>query len=166
MNGGFPLSWKAQTPRFPHSHRTTTTAALASPPKQRHNHGCATRYLPDLPTDSSEEAKKEIAVAFFRFANIPTDVEEGQSLWNPNEVQSIRVIYDLTTLAKVLGELILIDEANVSAFAGHKSSNRSCTIIIVTGLFRKSEGAFFLCLHCVGNKPLLQAHPALKKTSC
>jgi hypothetical protein len=31
---GFPSFWKAQTPRFPHSHRTTTTAALASPPKQ------------------------------------------------------------------------------------------------------------------------------------
>src|SRR5262252_8577940 len=35
-NGDFPLSWKAQTPRFPHSHHTTTTAALASPPKQSH----------------------------------------------------------------------------------------------------------------------------------
>jgi len=33
-NGDSPLSWKAQTPRFPHSQRTTTTAALASPPKQ------------------------------------------------------------------------------------------------------------------------------------
>jgi len=52
----FPLAWKAQTPRFPHSHRTATAAVLASTPNQSHNHGCATRYLPDLPTDSSEEA--------------------------------------------------------------------------------------------------------------
>jgi len=59
-NGDFPLSWKAQTPRFPHSHRMTTTAALASTPKQSHSSGCATHYLPDLPTDSSEEAKKEL----------------------------------------------------------------------------------------------------------
>jgi hypothetical protein len=55
-NGDFPLSWKAQTPRFPHSHRMTTTAALASTPKQSHSSGCTTHYLPDLPTDSSEEA--------------------------------------------------------------------------------------------------------------
>lgn len=34
----FPLSWKAQTPRFPHSHRTAT-AAVASTPNQNHNHG-------------------------------------------------------------------------------------------------------------------------------
>jgi hypothetical protein len=30
----FPLSWKAQTPRFPHSHRTATAAVLASTPHQ------------------------------------------------------------------------------------------------------------------------------------
>src|SRR5262245_51295036 len=53
-NGDFPLSWKAQTPRFPHSHRTTITAALAPPPCKATNHDGATRYLPDLPTDSSE----------------------------------------------------------------------------------------------------------------
>jgi hypothetical protein len=52
----FPLSWKAQTPRFPHSHRTATAAVLASRPNQSHNHGCATCYFTDLPTDSSEEA--------------------------------------------------------------------------------------------------------------
>jgi hypothetical protein len=39
----FPLSWKAQTPRFPHSHRTATAAVLASTPNQSHNHGL--RYL-------------------------------------------------------------------------------------------------------------------------
>ena len=56
----FPLSWKAQTPRFPHSHipTTTTTAALASTPRQSHNHGCATRYPPDSPTVSSEEVSE------------------------------------------------------------------------------------------------------------
>ena len=51
-----PLSWKAQTTRFPHSHRTATAAVLASTPNQSHNHACATRSFPDLPTDSSEEA--------------------------------------------------------------------------------------------------------------
>ena len=30
----FPLSWKAQTPRFPHSHRTATAAVLAASPHQ------------------------------------------------------------------------------------------------------------------------------------
>jgi len=35
----FPLSWKAQTPRFPQS-------------------VCPTRYFPDLPTDFSDEARK------------------------------------------------------------------------------------------------------------
>ena len=39
----FPLSWKAQTPCFPHSHRTATAAVLASTPNQSHNHGL--RYL-------------------------------------------------------------------------------------------------------------------------
>jgi len=39
----FPLSWKAQTPRFPHSHRTATAAVLASTPNQSHIHGL--RYL-------------------------------------------------------------------------------------------------------------------------
>ena len=38
-NGDFPLSWKAQTPRFPHSHRTATAAVLASTPNQNHKHG-------------------------------------------------------------------------------------------------------------------------------
>src|ERR1700694_722999 len=38
-----PLSWKTQTPRFPHSHRTATAAVLASTPNQSHNHGL--RYL-------------------------------------------------------------------------------------------------------------------------
>ena len=35
----FPLSWKAQTPNFPHSHRTATAAVLASTPNQSHNQG-------------------------------------------------------------------------------------------------------------------------------
>src|ERR1700737_5326145 len=30
-----PLSWKAQTPRFPHSHRTATAAVLASTPQSK-----------------------------------------------------------------------------------------------------------------------------------
>jgi hypothetical protein len=44
----FPLSWKAQTPRFPHSHRTATAAVLASTPNQSHNHGL--RYSLTFPT--------------------------------------------------------------------------------------------------------------------
>ena len=52
----FPLSWKAQTPRFPHSHPTATAAVLASTPNQSHNHGLRYSHFPDLPTDSSEEA--------------------------------------------------------------------------------------------------------------
>jgi len=53
----FPLSWKAQTPRFPHSHRTATAAVLAFNAQSK----ATTRFallanFPDLPTDSSEEA--------------------------------------------------------------------------------------------------------------
>src|SRR5215467_13282174 len=33
---GFPSFLESANPRFPHSHRTTTTAALDSPPKQSH----------------------------------------------------------------------------------------------------------------------------------
>lgn len=34
QNRDFPLSWKAQTPRFPHSHRTATAPVLAASPHQ------------------------------------------------------------------------------------------------------------------------------------
>jgi hypothetical protein len=56
----FPLSWKAQTPRFPRipTARLLLLSSLQHPIKanQSYNHDCATRYLPKLPTDSSEEA--------------------------------------------------------------------------------------------------------------
>ena len=58
----FPLSWKAQTRA---SHIPTAPLLLLSSlqhPIKTTTTVCATRYLPDLPTDSSEEAKNEIAV--------------------------------------------------------------------------------------------------------
>src|SRR5215467_9362368 len=60
--GDFRLSWKAQTPRFPHSHPHDyyCCTRFTAQAKQQ-NHDCATRYLPDLPTDSSEEAKDSTA---------------------------------------------------------------------------------------------------------
>jgi hypothetical protein len=44
----FPLSWKAQTPRFPHSHRTVTAAVLTSTANQNHNHGLSFSLLSRL----------------------------------------------------------------------------------------------------------------------
>jgi hypothetical protein len=53
----FPLSWKAQTRA---SHIPTAPLLLLSSlqhPIKTTTTVCATRYLPDLPTDSSEEAE-------------------------------------------------------------------------------------------------------------
>jgi hypothetical protein len=46
----FPLSWKAQTPRFPHSHRTTTAAVLASKHNQTKSKPQRPALLATFPT--------------------------------------------------------------------------------------------------------------------
>jgi hypothetical protein len=63
----FPLSWKAQTPRFPHSHRTATAAVLASTPNQNHKHGL--RLLATFPTYPQIPRRRLFIECFNRITN-------------------------------------------------------------------------------------------------
>jgi hypothetical protein len=63
---GISLFLGKRKPRASHipTARLLLLSSLQHPIKvnQGPNHGCAARYFPDLPTDSSEEAKKFIKV--------------------------------------------------------------------------------------------------------
>src|SRR5215467_6974759 len=79
---GISLFLGKRKPRASHipTARLLLLHSLHRPAKQQ-NHDGATRYLPDLPTDSSEEAKREIEIfstahvltLTSRFHRLPTD---------------------------------------------------------------------------------------------
>lgn len=65
---GFPSFLESANPALPtfppHDYYCRTRFTEQAKPQ---NHDGATRYLPDLPTDSSEEAWNEMTAVFFRF---------------------------------------------------------------------------------------------------
>jgi len=76
----FPLSWKAQIPRFPHSHRTATAAVLASTPNQSHNHGL--RYSLTFPTYPQIPRRRHFFCTRSRNWRHTTHAGTGEARWH------------------------------------------------------------------------------------